>query len=174
MTFSIRPHYALPFRAYQTMSNPMSAQESPNKAQTNNIDSNQRDLINEFSKLTSWEDRYQKIIALGKTLPTYPEEFRKDDYKVKGCQSQVWLHAKLDENKNVQFQADSDALIVKGLVAVLVKIYSGKKPKEILQIEPTFIRELGFESNLSPSRANGLNSMIKQIKYYALAFQSLC
>lgn len=129
----------------------------------------QRDLVAEFATLSTWEDRYQKIIALGKALPAYPEELRVEDLKVKGCQSQVWLHAKLDENKYLWFQADSDALIVKGLVAVLLKIYSGKKPKEILETQPDFISELGFASNLSPSRANGLNAMIKQIKYYALA-----
>lgn len=132
----------------------------------------QAELIKEFAALPGWEERYQKIIELGKALPVYPEELRLDDLKVKGCQSQVWLHARLDENKNIQFQADSDALIVKGLVAVLLKIYSGKKAKEILDLKPHFISELGFESHLSPSRANGLNSMIKQIKYYALAFQN--
>lgn len=140
-------------------------------ATNTDINMEQKKIIAEFSSLLTWEERYQKIIALGKALPAYPEELRVEDLKVKGCQSQVWLHARLDENKNIQFQADSDALIVKGLIAVLLKIYSNKKPKEILEIQPDFISKLGFESHLSPSRANGLNSMIKQIKYYALAFQ---
>jgi cysteine desulfuration protein SufE len=134
----------------------------------------QTKLIEEFKSLPSWEERYQKIIALGKELKPYPEKFRTDDNKVKGCQSQVWLLAELDASRKIiHLYADSDALIVKGLVALLLQIYSDKSPQEILEIQPDFIRELGFESNLSPSRTNGLQSMIKQIKYYALAFQAL-
>ena len=103
-----------------------------------------------------------------------PDDLKVDDLKVKGCQSQVWLKADLRKDANgearVYFLADSDALIVKGLVAILLKVYSGRTPKEILDLSPDFIRELGFEANLSPSRANGLQAMIKQIKFYALAF----
>jgi cysteine desulfuration protein SufE len=133
----------------------------------------QIELIREFSELSSWEEKYQRIIDLGKALPPLAAEFQIDDLKVKGCQSQVWLHARLDENRKVQFQADSDALIVKGLVAILLKVYSGRTAKEILEIEPHFIADLGFASHLSPSRANGLVAMVRQMKYYALAFQAL-
>lgn len=127
-------------------------------------------MIDDFASLSSWEDRYKKIIELGKALPELPEKFKNDNFKVKGCQSQVWLSAQLSEDKKVYFEADSDALIVKGLVALLLKVYSGRTPQEILELEPDFIAELGFSQNLSPSRANGLQAMIKQIKYYALAF----
>jgi len=141
------------------------------------LDQEQNQLIQEFSKISSWEGRYQRIIELGRQLPPMPEEFKIDDLKVKGCQSQVWLKADLRKDPNnsearVYFIADSDALIVKGLVAILLKVYSGRTPKEILELSPDFIRELGFESNLSPSRANGLQAMIKQIKFYALAYST--
>lgn len=124
----------------------------------------------EFAKLSSWEDRYKKIIALGKALPNLPEEMRTEDSKVRGCQSQVWLHAKLNDRGEIEFQGDSDALLVKGLVALLLQIYSGSTPEEILTTPPDFLKAIGFEGNLSPSRANGLFSMIKQIRYYAAAF----
>jgi cysteine desulfuration protein SufE len=127
-------------------------------------------LAGEFSKLTSWEDRYKKIIALGKAMPDLPEELRTEDAKVKGCQSQVWLHAKLNSRGEIEFQGDSDALLVKGLVALLMKIYSGSTPEEIMTTPPDFLKAIGFEGNLSPSRANGLFSMIKQIRYYATAY----
>lgn len=130
----------------------------------------QEQIIQDFSKLLSWEEKYLKIISLGKELAPMPDELKIDDLKVKGCQSQVWLHARLDQNKNIFFQADSDALIVKGLVALLLKVYSGRTPKEILATQPYFIQSLGLGSNLSPSRANGLHAMVKQIQYYALAF----
>jgi cysteine desulfuration protein SufE len=129
----------------------------------------QQIIVNEFKKLSSWEERYQKIIQLGKNLPPLPEEKKVSDYLVRGCQSQVWLYAKKDSNGKIIFTADSDALIVRGLIALLIQIYSGHTAPEILATEPHFITELGFGSNLSPSRANGLMAMIKQMKYYALA-----
>src|SRR6185312_8956960 len=128
--------------------------------------SEQTELIQYFAKSESWEDRYQKIIAMGRALEPLPEEFKIDDLKVKGCQSQVWLKADMGADERVHFRADSDALIVKGLIAILLKIYSGKTPGEILETSPDFIAELGFATNLSPSRANGLVAMVKQIKYY--------
>ena len=134
--------------------------------------SEQAALIQDFSKTSSWEERYQKIIAMGRALGPLPEEFKIEDLKVRGCQSQVWLKADMGDDRRVHFRADSDALIVKGLIAILLKIYSGKMPAEILAISPDFIGELGFATNLSPSRANGLVAMIKQIKFYALAFQA--
>lgn len=124
----------------------------------------------EFAKLSSWEDRYKKIIALGKSLPDLPEEMRTEEAKVKGCQSQVWLHAKLNTRGEIEFQGDSDALLVKGLVALLLKVYSGSLPEEILTTPPDFLKTIGFEGNLSPSRANGLFSMLRQIRYFATAF----
>jgi cysteine desulfuration protein SufE len=133
----------------------------------------QTKLTQEFLNLSSWEDRYKRIIEMGRALPVLPESYKIEDLKVRGCQSQVWLHAKLDENKKIIFQADSDALIVKGLIAILLQVYSGRTADEILRLEPTFISDLGFGSNLSPSRANGLQAMVKQIKYYALAFRTL-
>jgi cysteine desulfuration protein SufE len=135
--------------------------------------SEQAKLIQEFSAISSWEEKYQKIIALGKGLAALPEELKTPDLLVKGCQSQVWLKADLDSQGHVQLRADSDALIVKGLIAILLKIYSGLTPTEILDTAPTFIADLGFENHLSPSRANGLQAMVKQIKFYGLAYREL-
>lgn len=130
-------------------------------------------IAQEFSKLQAWEDRYKKIIAMGKALPDLPDELRTEEAKVKGCQSQVWLHAKLNSKGEIEFEGDSDALLVKGLVALVLKIYSGSTPEEILTTQPDFLKAIGFEGNLSPSRANGLFSMIKQIRYFATAFALL-
>lgn len=132
----------------------------------------QQEMIRDFKQLQTWEERYKKIIDIGKQLPELSEEFKKDENLVKGCQSQVWLVAEFKEGR-VYFKGDSDALIVRGLVGLLLKLYSDSTPQEILETAPEFLKELGFESNLSPSRANGLYSMIKQIKYYATAFQYL-
>lgn len=130
-------------------------------------------IIDDFSRFTDWESRYKHIIEVGKILPPYPENFRTDDWKVKGCQSQVWLKPELNEKGEILFHADSDALIVKGLVALLHQLYSGSSAKEILETQPEFISKLDLGQHLSPSRSNGLHSMIKQIKYYAAAFQSM-
>jgi cysteine desulfuration protein SufE len=132
----------------------------------------QKQIVSEFSGFSDWEDRYRKLIELGKQLPDLPDSKKTEDAKVKGCQSQVWIHARL-ENGRVIFEADSDALLVRGLVAMLLKVYSGATPAEIIATPPDFVKEIGLESKLSPSRANGLFSMIKQMKYYALAFQSM-
>ncbi len=133
----------------------------------------QQKIIDEFSKLSSWDEKYKKIIDLGKKLSAFPEEYRTEQNKVKGCQSQVWLHASLTQDGKVELFADSDALIVKGLVALLLQIYSLQTPQEILSNPPEFLRAIGFDQNLSPSRSNGLHSMIKQIKHYAMAFDYL-
>ena len=137
------------------------------------IQSRQQALIQEFSQLGNWEDRYKKIIALGKALPEMPEKFKTEEAKVKGCQSQVWLHASLNDQNQIVFQGDSDALLVRGLVALLIQTYNESTPAEILGSKPDFIREMGFEGNLSPSRSNGLFSMLKQIHHFAMAFQVL-
>lgn len=130
-------------------------------------------IVSEFSKLTTWEDRYKKIIALGKKMSDLPDSLRTEESKVRGCQSQVWLHAKLNAQGEIEFQGDSDALLVKGLVAMLIGIYSQSTPEEILATPPEFLKVIGFEGNLSPSRANGLFAMIKQIRYFATAFSML-
>jgi cysteine desulfuration protein SufE len=138
----------------------------------NELIQRQQDIVDEFAGLASWEDRYKKLIALGKTLPDLPAEKKLDDYKVKGCQSQVWIHARLEDGR-VWFEADSDAILVRGLVALLLRVYSGARPADILATPPDFVGRIGLESKLSPSRANGLFSMIKQIKFYAMAFQAM-
>lgn len=127
----------------------------------------------EFAKFNTWEDRYKSIIDLGKKLAPLEDSVKIEENIVKGCQSQVWLLAELDSQGLVQFRADSDALIVKGLVALLVDIYSGSTPDEILGNPPTFLKEMGFDQNLSPSRANGLYAMIKKMQIYATAFKYL-
>lgn len=127
-------------------------------------------LVKEFSALSDWEARYRALIELGKKLPEMPESLKNEGNKVKGCQSQVWLHAELTPQGRVVFQADSDALIVKGLIAVLLQVYSDAPPSEILHFPPIFLKELGFEGNLSPSRANGLHAMLQQIRNYAIAY----
>lgn len=132
----------------------------------------QEKLVQEFQPLADWEARYKKLIEIGRALPELPPEKKLEDFKVKGCQSQVWLHARLEGDK-VIFEGDSDALLVRGLVAMLLRIYSGSTVSEILSTPPDFVKDIGLESKLSPSRANGLYSMIRQIKYYALAFQSM-
>ena len=130
-------------------------------------------LVAEFQKFPNWEDRYKKLIEIGRTLPEMPEDLKTEDLKVKGCQSQVWLHARLDDQGRVFFQGDSDAQLVKGLVAILLRVYSDALPQEILNFPPEFLKTLGFEANLSPSRSNGLHSMLKQIRNYAIAFSYL-
>lgn len=138
-----------------------------------NIQERQQKVIQDFSAMNQWEDRYKKIIEMGKALPEMPENLKTEQNAVKGCQSQVWLSANLNEQGQIQLQGDSDALIVKGLVGLLLYVYSGATPSEILSTPPEFLKALGFEGNLSPSRANGLHSMLKQIKLYATAFDYL-
>jgi len=137
------------------------------------IQERQNKLIQDFSHFQQWEDRYKKIIEMGRALPEMPEALKTESNMVKGCQSQVWLHAALNDKGQIVLQGDSDALIVKGLVAVVLRLYSEATPTEILQTPPEFLKALGFESNLSPSRANGLHSMLKQIRHYATAFDYL-
>lgn len=127
-------------------------------------------IVNEFSKCANWEERYEKIIALGKALPPLSEELKTEANKVRGCQSQVWLIAEINSSGEMVLRGDSDALIVRGLVAVLLNVYSPAEPAQVLHFPPEFLKKLGFESNLSPSRANGLHAMLKQIKNYAIAF----
>lgn len=127
----------------------------------------------QFNNQMTWEAKYEKIIELGKAWTGLDVSLQTDDLKVKGCQSQVWIKAELKDDKKIYFSGDSDALLVKGLVAMILTIYSGETPETILKYEPTFLKDVGFDKGLSPSRSNGLYSMVKQIKYYATAFQYL-
>ena len=136
-----------------------------------NIETIQADLIDEFSIFDDWMERYEYMIELGKSLPMIASEFKTDDNIIKGCQSKVWLHANL-ENETVVFTADSDAIITKGIVAILIRVFSNQSPETILKTNTDFIDEIGLKEHLSPTRANGLVSMIKKIKMYALAYQT--
>lgn len=125
-------------------------------------------IVAEFAALPEWEERYKRIIALSKTLPAMPDSLKTDDKKVRGCSSTVWLHADRDGDR-VNYQADSDAVLVRGLVALLVQVYSGARAEEILATPPTFIERIGLNAaNLSPNRANGLTAMVTQIRRLAL------
>ena len=131
----------------------------------------QDEIIDEFLGFDDWLDRYQLLIDLGSDQEPLPEEYKNDNNLIEGCQSRVWLQADLIDGK-VQFRAESDALIVKGIVSLLIKVYSGHTPDEILSTEPYFVEAIGLKEHLSPTRSNGLVAMIKQMKLYALAFKS--
>ncbi len=135
------------------------------------IEAIQEDLIQEFALFEDWTQRYEYMIDLGKSLPLLDPEFKIEENLIKGCQSKVWLHAALQGNKLV-FTADSDAIITKGIIAVLVRVFSNQRPQDIIDANIDFIDSLGFRQHLSPTRANGLLSMMKQIKMYAIAFQT--
>ena len=135
------------------------------------IEDVQNKIVREFNLLGDWTERYKYIIKLGSKLPQLDSSKKIEHNIVKGCQSQVWLHAEFSEGKII-FEADSDAAITKGLVALMVHLYSNQTPSAILATEPTFITEIGMNEHLSPTRANGLASMVKQMKIYALAFSS--
>ncbi len=139
----------------------------------NRIEQRQNKIVDEFASFTNWEDRYKRIIERGKNSPHLTDAEKTEDAKVRGCQSQVWLHAKLSPNGEIDFTGDSDAMIVKGLVSILIDVYTHTTPDEILNASPEFLKKLGFDTQLSPSRANGLYAMLKQILYYATAFKAL-
>lgn len=136
------------------------------------IQEKQAEIVQEFSAIADWRERYRHIIALGRALPDLPEELREDKFKVKGCQSQVWLHASMEDGK-VIYRADSDAAIVKGLVALSVRVFSGHTADEIVNAKPDFVDEIGLSENLSATRANGLSAMLKQIRMYAVAMKAM-
>ena len=125
-----------------------------------------------FLQYKDWEDRYKELIQLGKALDTYPEDKRDDKFKVKGCQSQVWLYPEFKEGR-VHFYADSDAVLVKGIVGLLVSVYSDATPDEILSTKPDFLKEVGITEHLSMNRSNGLAAMMKQMQMYALVYKSM-
>ncbi len=137
----------------------------------NSISKIQKELVEEFSFFEDWMQRYEHMIDLGKSLPLIKEKYKTDDNIIKGCQSKVWMHAELEETKLI-FTADSDAIITKGIIAVLIRVFSKQHPDEILNADTKFIDQIGLKEHLSPTRANGLVSMIKQIKMYALAYKT--
>lgn len=130
----------------------------------------QNEVIAEFSFFDDWLQRYEYMIELGKSLPMIDEARKTDDFIIKGCQSKVWLYADYQDNK-VQYTADSDAIITKGIIALLVRVFSNQTPEDILNADLSFIEKIGLQEHLSPTRANGLVSMIEQMKRYALVFQ---
>jgi len=129
----------------------------------------QKQIVEEFSLFTDWMEKYEYLIELGKALAPFPEEQKRDQNLIRGCQSRVWLAANNREGR-LFFMADSDAIITKGIVSLLIRAFSGHSPQEILEADTGFIDEIGLKEHLSPTRANGLVSMIKQIKIYALLF----
>ena len=135
------------------------------------IESIQNEIVEEFSLFEDWMQRYEYMIELGKSLPLIDEKYKKEDHIIKGCQSKVWIHADLEEEL-LKFTADSDAIITKGIIAILILVFSNQHPKDILEANTDFIDKIGLKEHLSPTRANGLVSMIKQIKMYAVAFQT--
>ena len=135
------------------------------------IQEKQQALIQEFELFDEWMDKYNYIIEMGKSLPTLPEDKKIDDLLVPGCQSKVWLHVEKRDNKIV-LSADADAIIAKGIVAMLIEVFSDQPAKEVAGAQMKFIEDIGLKDHLSPTRANGLISMVKQIKYYALAFSA--
>ena len=131
----------------------------------------QEEILEEFSMFDNWMQRYEYMIELGKSLPLIDSQYKNEDYIIKGCQSKVWVDADLEDNKLV-FTADSDAIITKGIIAILIRVFSHQHPDAILEANTDFIDKIGLKEHLSPTRANGLVSMIKQLKMYAIAFKT--
>ena len=131
-----------------------------------------KDLAESFSYMEDWTEKYQYMIDLSKSLDEMNLNYKTDENLIKGCQSKVWLHSSYEKGK-IHFEADSDAIISKGIVAILLSVLNNRSPQEILSADLTFIDEIGLKEHLSPNRANGLSSMLKQIKFYALAYSKL-
>lgn len=131
----------------------------------------EEEIIDEFSLFDDWMDKYEHIIGLGKELPLIEENLKTDDLLIKGCQSRVWLHAKMEDGK-VIYTADSDAIITKGIISLLIRALSGQTPDTIINTDLSFIDQIGLKEHLSPTRSNGLVSMVKQMKLYAIAFKT--
>ncbi|MDR0981679.1 MAG: SufE family protein [Culturomica sp.] len=134
------------------------------------IKEKEEDIIEEFAAFDDWMDKYAYLIEIGNELPPMDERYKTDDNLIVGCQSRVWLHSE-EKDGLLYFSADSDAIITKGIVALLIKVFSGEKPEDILNADLKFIETIGLNQHLSPTRSNGLLSMIKKIKIYALAFK---
>ena len=137
------------------------------------INEKQDEIIAEMSELDDWMDRYAYIIDLGNSLPPIAEEYKTPQNLIEGCQSRVWLHADMNGDGRVEFTADSDAIIVKGIISMLIEVLSGHAPEEILDADLYFIDRIGLSEHLSPTRSNGLLAMVKQIKMYALAYEEI-
>ncbi|MFA5814386.1 MAG: SufE family protein [Bacteroidales bacterium] len=131
----------------------------------------QKEIIEEFAGLGEWMERYNYLIDLGKSLPLIDQTYRNDEYLIRGCQSRVWLNADLREGK-IYYTADSDAIITKGIASLMIRIFTGHTPDEILNADLGFIDEIGLKEHLSPTRSNGLVSMINQMRYYAMAYKA--
>lgn len=131
----------------------------------------QEEIVDEFLMFDDWMERYEYIIELGKSLPLIQEQYKLEENLIKGCQSKVWLHSELQDDKII-FTADSDAILTKGIVALLLRVFSEQSPKDIVAANTDFIDQIGLQEHLSPTRANGLVSMLKQIKLYAIAQQA--
>ncbi|MBL7110362.1 MAG: SufE family protein [Bacteroidales bacterium] len=135
------------------------------------LEETQQAIIEEFEIFDDWLDKYDYLIELSNNLPLIDPRFKNNEYVINGCQSKVWLHADLVDGR-IRFTADSDAIITKGIVALLIRVLSGREPKEIMEADLHFIDEIGLKDNLSPTRSNGLQSMIKKMKLYALAYHT--
>jgi len=131
----------------------------------------QEEIVDEFALFDDWMQRYEYIIELGKSLPLIEEKYKVEENLIRGCQSQVWLHAE-KQGDNIMFTADSDAILTKGIIAVLIRTFSNQKAVDVMNADTSFIDEIGLKEHLSPTRANGLVSMLKQIKLYAIALQA--
>lgn len=134
------------------------------------IEEKEKEIIEEFANFEDWMDKYSYIIEIGNSCPIIEEKEKTENNLIKGCQSRVWVSAKLDENGLMQITADSDAVITKGIITLLLRVFNNQKPEDVYSAELKFVDEIGLKSHLSPTRSNGLLSMIKQIKLYALAF----
>lgn len=136
------------------------------------IEEIQEEIVDEFTSVDDWMDRYTMIIEEGNTLPPLPEQYRTPSNLIEGCQSRVWVNAELTPEGRIHFEADSDALIVKGIIALLVKVLDNRTPDEVISADLHFINDIGLGENLSPTRSNGLLAMIKQMRLYAMAFKA--
>ena len=136
------------------------------------IEQKQQEIIEEFSDIDDWLDRYAQIIDLGNELPPIDEKLKTPDHLIEGCQSRVWLDATMDDEGKVHYTADSDAIIVKGIISLLISVLNGHTPQEILDADLHFIDDIGLGEHLSPTRSNGLLAMVKQMRLYALAFKA--
>jgi len=134
------------------------------------IEENIAEIESDFSMFDQWVDKYAYLIDLGKSLPLIDAKYKDEDHLIRGCQSQVWLAARLNDQGRIEFTADSDAIITKGIISLLVRVLSGQTPQNIAQADLSFIDRIGLSSHLSPTRANGLSEMIRQMKLYAGAF----
>ncbi|MBL1232246.1 MAG: SufE family protein [Vicingaceae bacterium] len=137
----------------------------------NSIKETQQEIVEEFALFDEWMDKYEHIIELGKDLPLIDKNYKTDENLIKGCQSKVWLHAELKASKII-FTADSDAIITKGIVGLVIRVFSNHTPQEIIDADLFFIDQIGLQEHLSPTRSNGLLSMLKQIRMYAIAFST--